>query len=158
MILSSSRIPSSVQSFTFTFQTGASAAVVGVIVIALAFAMLRRSRRQTCLYHIEELEGVVPSLPYRKQNADVETASVDSSESDVSVWTFTIDRKCVVPNYRLNNLQLQLQLPAPALLRAASHKTDAVATMREMHIEEPPIHSLSTSATTRPPLADHSSP
>ena len=75
----------SIQAFTFVFRSGASAAAVAVLMIALAFAMLRWSRRQNCLYHNNELGEVVPSLSYRKRSADVETASVDSFESDVSV-------------------------------------------------------------------------
>ena len=65
-------------------ESGASAAAIAVIMIALGCAMLRRSRRQNCLYHSKELGEIVPSLQYRKQN-DVETASVDSFDSDVSV-------------------------------------------------------------------------
>ena len=85
----SSRVPSSVQTFSFVFQSGASGAAAALVVIALAFAMLRRSRRQNCLCHNKELEEVVPPLPYQKRNADVRTASVDTFEFDVSVWMFT---------------------------------------------------------------------
>ena len=59
---------------------------MAVIMIALAFAMLRWSRRRNCLYHNRELEKLVSSLQYRKRNTDAESASVDSGESDVSVW------------------------------------------------------------------------
>jgi len=70
---------------TSVSQSGISAAVAAVVTIILAFAMLRWSRRRKHLYHNNELGEIVPSLPYRKRNANAETASVDSSEFDVSV-------------------------------------------------------------------------
>jgi len=78
-----------VQGLTFISKLGASVAAIAVVAIALAFVMLRRSRRQNCLYHNKELGEIVPSLSYRKQDADAETASVDSFEFDVRVWMFT---------------------------------------------------------------------
>lgn len=68
-----------------TTQPGASAAAAAVMTIALAFVMLRWSRKQNCRYHNKELGGIVPSLPYWKRDVGAETASVDSSELDVSV-------------------------------------------------------------------------
>ena len=68
----------------FVYTPGASAGVIGVVIIALGFGMLRWSRRQHCSYHNKELGEIVPSLKYRKRNIGVETASVDSFE-DVSV-------------------------------------------------------------------------
>jgi len=85
----SSRVPSSVQTVSLAFQSGASGAAAALIMIVLAFAMLRRLRRKNCLCHNRGLEEVVPSLPYRKRNVDVEMASVDTSELDVSVWMLT---------------------------------------------------------------------
>jgi len=85
----SSRVPSSVQKFSFAFQSGASGAAAALIMITLAFAVLRRSRRKNSLCHNRGLEEVVPSLPYRKRNVDVEAAPVDTPELDVSVWMLT---------------------------------------------------------------------
>lgn len=79
------RIPFNVQTLTAISKSGACAVAIVVIMIVLGYAMLRRSRRQNCLYHSKELGEIVPSLPYRKQNANAGTASVDSFESDVSV-------------------------------------------------------------------------
>lgn len=59
---------------------GASAGAVGAVLVALAFWMLRWSRRRHYLYHNKELVEIVPPLEYRKRNVDVETASVDSFE------------------------------------------------------------------------------
>lgn len=42
----------------------------------------------------------------------------------------------------------QLQPPAPTLLRAALHKTDTVAAMRQAYPEGPPIYSLPTAIPT----------
>jgi hypothetical protein len=75
--------------FSFAFKSGASGAAAALVMIVLAFVMLRQSRRQDCQYHNEELEEVVPPLSYRKRKVDVETASVDTLESDVSVWMFS---------------------------------------------------------------------
>ena len=75
---------SNTQHPTFVCQSGVSAAIAAVVTIILAFAMLRWSRRRKHLYHNNELGEIVPSLPYRKRNVNAETASVDSSEFDVS--------------------------------------------------------------------------
>jgi hypothetical protein len=69
----------------FISQLGASAAVIAVVLIVLVFAMLRQSRKRNCLYHNRELGEIVSSLPYQKRNVNIETASVDSSEFDVSI-------------------------------------------------------------------------
>lgn len=103
---------------------GASAGAVAVLIIGLAFAMLRWSRRQRCLYHNKELGEVVPSLRYQKYNVDVETASVDSCEG--------------------------LQFPVPALLSPASCRSGATPTTRETHFELPPIYSPPDPIPTQP--------
>jgi hypothetical protein len=69
----------------FVSQSGASAAAIAVVLIVLVFAMLRQSRKRNCLYHNRELGEIVSSLPYRKRNVNIETASVNSSEFDVSI-------------------------------------------------------------------------
>ena len=68
----------------FAPESGVSAAVAAVVTIMLAFAMLRWSRKRNCQYHNNELGEIVPALPYWKRNVNAETASVDSSEFDVS--------------------------------------------------------------------------
>jgi len=78
-----------VQGLTFISKLGASVAAIAVVAVALAFVMLRRSRRQNYLYYNKELGEIVPSLSYRKQDVDAETVSVDSFEFDVRVWMFT---------------------------------------------------------------------
>jgi len=102
---------------------GASGGAIAVIVIGLAFAMLRWSRRQHCVCHNKELGEIVPSLQYRKRNVDVEGASVDSLDD--------------------------LQFPAPALLPAASGGIDTAAAMRETRLGPPPSYSLSAPNPTQ---------
>ena len=98
------------------FQSGASGAAAALIVIVLAFAMFRRSRRQNCLYHNKELEEVVPSLPYRKRNVDIETASINTFEFDVSVWMFIYrPAKCRVSNQLVIGSPASVTAPCPHL-------------------------------------------
>ena len=92
-------------------QSGAAAAAVAVITIVLAFAMLRWSRRRNCLYHNKELGEVVPSLSYRDWSANVETASVNSSEVDVSARVLEYS-KHVVSN-RLDDRVAHLSCSSP---------------------------------------------
>lgn len=80
-------------------------------IIALAFAMLRLSRRKHCSHHNKKLGDMVPSLQYQKRSIDVEPGhALDSFDVSPSSKMFATSHLTV-------NLRFGRSTPVTAISR-----------------------------------------